>query len=64
METSQWAEILGQDPFQPLAGLQEVARPVETSAELRWGRLPRLPCSFPSARELQICILLRELKCV
>lgn len=59
---SQCAEILGQDPLQPLAGLQEDVCPVEISAELQPGWLPGLPCIFPRARELLICFQLRELK--
>lgn len=59
MEMSQCAEILGQDPLQPLAGLQEDACPVETSTELQPGWLPGLPCTFPRARELLICFQLR-----
>ena len=62
MEMSQCAEILGQHPLQPLAGLQEDAYPVDTSAELRPGWLSGLPCSFPRARELLICFQVRELK--
>lgn len=62
MEMSQCAEILGQDPLQPLAGLQEDTCPVETSAELRPGWLPMLPCTFPRARERLICFQLRERK--